>query len=353
MLQGDALDLGADPVLQAIADQALSLVGGSWAAITLLLVNTLIVRAHSNLPLELAGLLSLGSGNAFCAGVVHGGTRIAIEDVGAQADRTRFTRTRAYLGHPVSIGGVVVGALCVHDEKPRSFDAIELGPLAQRAGERLTALALRRGPSLRLLDFALRPAFAEIRNDLTPLQADLIAAQETLGRLTSEAATARMEAVKSLDAMRASLSALQLATARLSENLSSLQVLCCGQDRAIVGEVVQAADELAYHHTNLIGGVHWLVTSPLAPLDVSQRTSVSVVTASLSMLALRLGSAHERRGLHALVEKDADRILFRLRVNLDPKTLCECATAVADLVHNTPISIQSTSDTFQIVLPAA
>ncbi len=353
MLQGDALELGADPLLQAITDQALALVGGSWAAITLLLMNTVIVRAHSNMPLDLAGLLSLGSVNAFCAGVVQTGTRIAIEDVGVSADRTRFTRTRAYLGQPVSINGVVVGALCVHDEKPRSFDGLDLGALAQRAGERLSVLALRRGPSHRLFDLALRPAFAEIRNDLTPLQADLIVAQETLKRLASEAASARMRAVKSLDTMRESLSALQLATARLSENLSSLQVLCCGQDRAIVGEVVQAADELAYHHTNLIGGVHWFVHAPLAPLDVSQRTSVSVVTASLSMLALRLSPAHDRSGLHALVEKHADHVLFRLRGNLDAKTLRECATAVADLVHNTRVSIQSTPDTFQIVLPAA
>jgi hypothetical protein len=163
----------------------------------------------------------------------------------------------------------------------------------------------------------------------------------------------RVQALKSLEGMMESLAGLQRTTRRLSENLGALQVMCCGADRAIVGEVVQASDELAAHHTNLVGGVRWTVNVPTAALDVSQHTSVSVLTASLSVLALRLGSTDDRNGLQGRVDRVDDSVYVRLRANLDARALRQCATSVSDLIDSTQIGITSAADAFQIVLPAA
>src|SRR5262245_52574823 len=94
-LQGDALDLAPDPYLQHIAAQAVATTNTTWSAINLLLRHTLIVRAHCNLPRELAGLLSLDGAGALCTDVVHAGKRVVIEDLDAAPPKGRVL-TRAY-----------------------------------------------------------------------------------------------------------------------------------------------------------------------------------------------------------------------------------------------------------------
>lgn len=350
-LQGDALDLAPDPVLQAVAAEAVEATGATWSAITLLLRHTLIYRAHFNLPQELVDHCSVDCAGTLCENVVRTGMPITVNDL----EKRRFG-ARSYLGVPLSIEDVVVGVLCVNDEQPRSFDRalmVRLTELARYASARLVVLARRRAPHRRLFDLAIRPAFAELRNELTPLQADLVVAKELLQQVACDAADARIKAVHSLDAMMTSLTGLQRAAGRLTENLASLQALCCGEERAIVSEVIQVSDELAYHHTHLVGGVHWTVNAPKAALDVSQRTSVSVIAASLSMLALRLGDYNDRSGITVSVGEGKGLIVFRISANLDPSLLDQCAKALADLVDNTSIRVTSANDAFQIALPAA
>jgi GAF domain-containing protein len=356
-LQGDVLDLAVDPVLQDITAQAAAVTRSRWSALCLELRRTLIVRAYHNLPRRLVGVMALDSTGSFCSDVVRSGKRFVVENVEEERrvrpGPQRQTNSRSYLGEPVSIDGVIVGALSVHDDSPRTFDDVELAALARLAGERLSNLASRRAPNRRLLDLALRPAFAEIRNDLTPLQAELLVAREALEVLATGASEERAKANHSIESLMAALADLQRSTRRLSENLDSLQLMCCGTNRAIVSEVVQASDELAYHHTHLVGGVRWIVNAPSALLDVSQRTSVSVLTASLSMLALQLGTTADRGGVDARVDRTDDHILVRLGANLDGGTLHDCATTVSDLVESTHIAIASAADAIQITLPAA
>lgn len=354
-LQGDALDLAPDPVLQAIAADAVKATRASWSALTLLLRHTVIYRAHRNLPHELSNMFSSESAGSLCQLVVTTGRPVNVED-SERAGKQGPYRGRAFLVMPVSIDGVRVGALCVHDSQPRVFDdrhSAELTALAQLASQRLAVLAYRRAPSRRLVDFAMRPAFAELRNELTPLEADLVFAQETLRKLAGEAADARAKASSSIDRMMQALAGLQRTTRRISDNLGSLQVLCCGEERAVVSEVVNASDELAYHHTQMIGGVFWSVGAPTATLDVSQRTSVSVITASLSMLALRLGSTPDRTGISVEVGKGPGQVLFRMCANLESGALRECATALADLLDTNQIEVKAEPGAYQIAFPAA
>jgi GAF domain-containing protein len=359
-LQGDALDLAPDSVLQAVAAEASETTGATWSAITLLLRQSVIFRAHFNLPRELVSLCSTDRSGWYCQDVVRVGRPVVVGDVehdpSPHLESSRRLGVRSYAGVPLWIDDVVVGALCVHDEQARSFDEAQMtriAELARYASARLVVLARRRAPHRRLLDLAMRPAFAEIRNELTPIQTDLDVAQERLRQLLADGADTPAEAQRSLDAMVLALTGLQRAARRLTENLSSLQTLCCGEDRAVVSEVVQVSDELAYHHTQLVGGVRWTVSAPKTALDVSQRTSVSVLTASLSMLALRLGDIKDRSGIAVSVGEGKGQVLFRISANLDPIMLHQCAKALADLVDNTQVHVTSANDAFQIALPAA
>ncbi|HEY5927515.1 MAG TPA: GAF domain-containing protein, partial [Kofleriaceae bacterium] len=264
VLQGDVLDLVPDPILQQVAAQAANLTGAEWAAIALQLRRTLLLRASHCLPKALPNPLPLDDTLTFCTSVIRDGRPLVVEDAGhdprATVFATRGTTVRSFIGAPLVIDDAVVGALCGFHARERAIDTSridELIDLAEVASARLAVLARRRQPSNRLLDLAMRPAFAEIRNDLTPMQAEITEAKNRLQRLVADSVEARSGAHQSIVAMTKALDRLQQTTARLTGNLSSLQALCCGADRAIVRDVVQVADELAYHHTQLVGGVSW------------------------------------------------------------------------------------------------
>src|SRR5215510_9514273 len=77
VLGGDVLDLAPDPVLQAVAAEAVEATGATWAAITLLLRHTVIYRAHFGLPRELANLYSTDRSASCCESVVETGRPLA------------------------------------------------------------------------------------------------------------------------------------------------------------------------------------------------------------------------------------------------------------------------------------
>src|SRR5262245_50646348 len=100
-LAGDVLDLAPDPVLQAVAAEAVEATDATWSAIQLQLRHTVIYRAHFNLPRELANLYSTERSATCCEEVVQTGITTVVEDAECcpeQREITLRTGVRAYLG---------------------------------------------------------------------------------------------------------------------------------------------------------------------------------------------------------------------------------------------------------------
>jgi hypothetical protein len=233
----------------------------------------------------------------------------------------------------------------------RDHTAVQIAELrryAELAGERLTTLAHHRRPQQRLLQLAMRPAFAELRNRLTPLDGDLLLVQEALERVR-----ARGTEQNALGEVDEALARVRTTTDHVTARLGTLQALCYGDDRAVTGMIVQAADELAYHHTQLVGGVQWNVMAAAVPVDLSQHAAISFVTAALSLVALRLAETDDHGGIQVTVSQEGDRVVFRMRANLAPKVLEGCVSGLAELVEDRTVSMACADHAVELALPAA
>jgi GAF domain-containing protein len=137
-----------DPVLQRQVRQAVSVTGAPVALVSLVLGKIQHFRAHIGLPKELEIAAGSSRCDSFCQFVVQREEPLCIEDAAAdpalpQGLVQRYG-IRAYLGHPITVDGLVLGSLCVIDTQPRSFSTAErsvLEELARRVERRLAELA--------------------------------------------------------------------------------------------------------------------------------------------------------------------------------------------------------------------
>jgi hypothetical protein len=257
---------------------------------------------------------------------------------------------RAYLGVPVALDGVIVGSLAVYDTKPRAFDECDrarLVSVAQRASHRLSQLARRRGPRDILVARALRPAFAEVRGSLAPLDARVAEARGLLAQLATgdELALERME--RALGGMGEEL-------ARIRESMVAIESATnYGGAGVHVEDVVRAADRLAFHDTKLIGGVRWQVAEPTARLDLSAVASITVVSTSLSTLAVRMRGRDVREGIDAHVLRDADGVAFSFTTAAPQSVFDDAAAYVSDLTFDAGVRISTRERQLFVTMPAS
>ena len=354
LLHGNVIDSTLDPVLQGFAADATLLTGGDWSAVTLLLRHTLLFRSYDTLPPSLAAKGMIRGVDSLCAKVLREGPMITSDLTG---DPRHLMGARSYVGAPVQIDSVVVGALCAHSNRADSFTSEHLERLVTLAGlasDRLAVLANRdTNTEIRLFTLALEPAFAGLRNELTPVEAHLARAQDQLQRLSTEAVEARTSVMHSIDAMAASLSNLQNATRGMSDHIRALQNVCTGSDRLRVREIVRASSTLAEHHTNIVGGVEWTLRGRDLVVDCSPRTSISLLAGSLSLVARSLHVDRMSSGISVLVNESDNRVRFELTAALDGNAMRECADALADPSAPAGIELLSTNSSFGFALPAA
>jgi hypothetical protein len=354
VLIGDALAAAPDADLQVLVAEASRSFEAAFSALALVLAHTTLFRAHSGLPSELALTASIPTSATLCQLVVRDASPFTLADLAAVPEMPqallRDHGVRAYLGVPVAVDGVIVGSLAIYDTKPRAFDECDrarLVSVAQRASQRLTQLARRRGPRDILVARALRPAFAEVRGSLAPLEARVAEAHGLLAHLATsdELALERME--RALGGMRDEL-------ARIRESMVAIESATnYGSAGVHVEDVVRAADRLAYHDTKLIGGVRWQLDEPTARLDLSAVASITVVSTSLSTLAVRMRGRDVREGIDAYVIRDADGVGFRF-ASAAPQSVFEDAAAyVSDLTFDAGVRISTRERQLCVTMPAS
>lgn len=356
-MTGAVLDPTADPALQAIVEEAAAALRVPIALVSLVLEKTQFFRAHTGLSGELAATRATDRDVSFCQFVVRDERRLEVGDAAHDARVPQLLVDRygvaAYIGEPVRVGGVVVGSLCGIDTRERTFTDEErsrLAGLAARASARLEELARQaRRASPELLAEATAPAFAELRNVLMPLAANLQVARlavaelaplerlvgflddERAGALAGLAGKARSGGA--LADLRDVLDALDECRRRIEHGVLSVERLVAeGAQGGTAAEVIDVATRLAHHHLKIHGGVSWAPVAPDLRFALPAMVVGSVLAAALSQLA-GLG----RAPVEGRVEAEGDRIRLLLRSgDLDEAAMDACVGRLKALVGPQP-----------------
>lgn len=356
VLVGDTVDLSSDPILEGIVRDVAVDLEAPWALLNILLERSVLVRAHHGVPMRLAIVRSMEADTTFCRRVVVEEAIVEVVDALTSVEtRLPYEQhgVRSYLGVPLTIDDVCVGALCVADEVPRRYGASARERLlghALRANGRLAELAAR--PTLRrgLAAHALRSPFAELGNRLTPLIGQSEAARRALDELVRET-KAEDRTASALQQIAAAIDGIEAESTRIRATIASLQTLLVGSGAPTPTQLAHAASELAFHHTKLVGGVRWTSSAVTPTPDVSNGIALAVVASALSLLAIDMNRMGTRNGVDAGLAVEDERLVVTLAADIEVEQLRACAATISDLVHGGKIAVAVDDRVLRIALP--
>jgi len=306
---GALLSYEDDTELVEIVEQAARELEVPVAMVTLVLDHIQRFRAAYGLSGELADAAATPRDVSFCQIVASEGRPLEVTDASEDPRVPRFMvetyGLRAYLGMPVVANDVVVGALCVHSNEPRTFTEAErdkLKRLSERVNARLAELASRsEAPERSLREQSTVPAISQLRSTFVPIAAATrsgllaiegirplfrLANRLTRGEEVEPAFLAQTLQVAG-DAIRDTEDALCEVEASLgdaADALKALELLFVVDDRPSLQSVVLAGRELSRVHTARIGGV-FLPDDEDRFVTTPQPLAVTLVSAALSMIA--------------------------------------------------------------------
>ena len=153
-------DTWDDVLEQAVRDAAVA-VDAPMATVSLLTDGLEYFIAHVGLPAELEVSRATARSFSFCRLVIATGAAVVIGNVAEHPGRPELTELfdlRAYVGVPIVVAGVVVGALAGLDTRPRRFNADDVGRLQPLVTIIEARLSQRIGrPEVNLKDAELLP----------------------------------------------------------------------------------------------------------------------------------------------------------------------------------------------------
>jgi len=338
LFHGATLDREPDDELQAIVEADSEACDTPVALVSLVLDRIQFFRAHRGLPPDLALACATDRDASFCQLVVQTGepfetSNAPLEKRLPQALVDRYG-LRAYLGLPLRLDGNVVGTLCVLDTVVRPFTGAQreaLSMLAVRAERRLRAMENKPTTSLKL---ATQPAFAELRNALSPLYADVMLARTALAELTPLAQilgqlNERPELMQTLSVLSRAAEAtsdLRHIVTSMTTGLDQVQTTLQALEAAttadapvtMVSDLTQQADLLASHITRLVGGVWWPpVSASLAIRADRQKATVDLAAAAV-VLATQLYETGFSEGIAVTIEDHTHQVVITLRGGTTP-----------------------------------
>lgn len=334
-LASQVLEETLDEELQAIVTDAARALDVPIALVSIMLERIQFFRAFHGLPPDLAIVRATSRDVSLCRFVVESGEPFAVEDAAADPNLPRGLieqyGIRSYLGVPVRVDGEILGSLCVIDTTPRRFaagDRERLRALADRVQIRLARLAASRARTpLGLLEAATGPVFAELRNELAPIQYGVEGARVAAFELRTLLAAIEMGAEQpylmhslaparaAMATLRDRLDAIENAAGRVVAGIGTLErAASTSWDDPHAGDVIAEADALARHVTATVGGVAWsdetAARALLTPLPIAS----ALIAALLSWLTDRMRSRGLRGPIRAAAHDLADAIEITLAV---------------------------------------
>lgn len=286
-----------DPVLQSLTVRAAETANAPIALVSLVLDRIQHFAAFHGLPPDLATACATDREVSLCQFVVRDACELEVRNARGRRDLPQALVEAydvvAYFGVPLRLGGEVAGALCVIDSKERTFaeeEKVELRELATQASARLEALS--KPPAVS--DLALRPAFMELRNALTPLLGDCAVAKLNLAELAprvrvgggeSQVLGVLQNSGQALDSLRDLLDDLDRSAQRVADIIITMETALTRAAALPLGSILSLAGKLAHHGTKLIGGVRWPSIDPGLTVTREPNAAITHVSAFLNIAA--------------------------------------------------------------------
>ena len=363
--RGRLLDPDEDPVLKQITADAASDLHMTASAVSLVLERLQYFRAATGLDSMTQISRSTDRDMSICQYVVRDGVSVMVTDTTADervpGDMVK-RGIRAYLGHPLHVGGEVVGALCVFGETPREFSAGERDVLLRHAGRadlRLAELSAEQRGALgaeTLLRAATRPVFQELRNALWQLtmsideiriaavEAQRLSALINAGVLHTDGHAVDLGELGGATEAAAHIHMLvdeaQVSSQRLQTGLFALEA--AAQRKGFTADlklIISSAQKLADHYLKLVGGLD-AVGMESAVVDASPGAATTQIATALAVLAEALLTAHVIDGkIVATVDVRDDRVVLRLTSRLQPALVASTSKHLRDLIGTSAASI--------------
>ena len=361
VLRGAALDRIADRMLDRLVREAAIGLRVNGAALTIALRNTVVFRASWGLPADLFRTRQADRTCDPCVRVIAARDAVAIpdanRDLASRALLSAAGGARSYLGVPVALGGTIVGALAIYDDRPRVLDGEAralLERLAAACAKRLAELAAEPTASSELVLDAASTAFAELRNAMQPLDVNLETARAALAELAVEAARLRGETAIAVDRLRGALDAIDRHSDRVRNEVLALdRLLARDAEPATVGEIVRTSDLLANHDTRLAGGVHWQLAATEVVVDAAPAACVGVIVRALSLVALSASREGTTSGIAGRTEGGSGAVEVALSAPISQSELDRCTRELEDVAVRSALAVHRCEDALCIVLPAA
>lgn len=372
-LRGAVLADDLDPELQALSQEASRAIGTPMAAMSLMLEHIQLFRGYHGLAPEFAAARAGDRDSSFCQFVVRDNSVVEVNDAPndprmPQALVKRYSIV-SYLGAPVVLDGQAVGAMCVLDTKPRRFDDAEreaIVRMAALASKRLEVLAATpRDLERALLQRAVRPAFSELRNRLTPVLGNISLMQVALSELaaaqrlaTYVAATGDLSklellthATASIEELKASLEDLTTDSQAIARSIIALERASTAASAACsLEDVIDAALTLAHHRTKLVGGVRRPAPTR-ATLQAPRPIAVTALSAALTQIADSLCHARRASGMGAIVTQGDREVRVQITAEVEPYVFAALGDHMRLLLADTTVEIEASAAALDIVYP--
>lgn len=373
-LRGAVLADELDPELQAISAQTCLELQAPTAAVSLVLEHVQLLRGYHGLAGELAATRATDRDTSFCQFVVRDQTLFEVNDA---ANDSRVPQelvakygVGSYLGAPLLINGQAVGAMCVMDTVPRMFSAGDhetIVRMAAAASRRLELLAAQpRERERALLESALRPAFGELRNRLTPVLGNLSLMQVALAELAAIQRLAQHVAetgdlsklslltrgAESLAELQACVDDMSADTAAIARGIVALERASISSSAScLLDDVIEQATTLAHHKTKLVGGVR-RPDSVHCTVRAHRANVISSVSAALSEIADALVHQRGSQGIAIAVIVGEREARVQLAAALDPVAYATISEHLRLLLTDTAIVVASSTTAIDLVYPA-
>ncbi len=316
LFPGATLTDVSDAELQALVEAAAKECGTPIALVSLVLDNIQYFRAQHGLPPDLVEASGTDRDVSFCQFAVREGEPFEVGDANVADVPTALVDRygiRSYYGEPIYIRDRVAGTLCVIDFAARDFDEHReaMKQLAAAVSRRLNELA---DQGIGAIETATTPAFAELRNAMTPISASVGPARTTLEDLdplvespafdsTDQIRSLLATASSALVELREIIDELESSSERVSLTIRALEAaLATRTEPTALSVVLQNVSELALHVTRLIGGVRIPEVSGSLTLKHNQKHVTAELAAAIVVIAGMLRERGHEDGLTVLVE---------------------------------------------------
>jgi len=375
----DLLAEADDNELQQIVEKAAHELDTPVALVSLVLDHIQFFKAQYGLPTDLAASRSTRRDVSFCQFVVRDGKPFEVNDAPNDPripqHLVKEYDIQSYLGVPINVRNTVVGSLCVIDTKKRSFTKDEhdaLARLAELVNERLTSLVeKRRQTRIKLTEKASGPVLAEANRSIMFIEDNANSAIQALPAVRSflrlsqhiqDGGNSAPSVIKksldaAIEAMEQSENTLYDVVASAgdcNDCITAIENLVTRSKTTKVSDLAIAAQDLARHATELVGGMPLPDFGKDPVIHTPRPLAIALLTMAVTATATRIRGLEGKSGLRLQVHVEDESVSFDLRANkLSESVAEEIASELAEHVGEDPaIGIQHEGDSVRLLFYA-